>query len=178
MMIALYIADVRYLKIGGGDSQGSLDSVVTTTLSLVLGNPFSAGPVVVLTAAVAVAIAVAGMVMLRRERSDLWIFFLLCLFVAPALVLAIRRPAHLYERYFYLNAQFLLVLASYVLGRVWAYGVVARAGVAVAMLLFLLGNGRLSYDFLHVGAGIFAKPWTTWPLTLQDRILPLATAAE
>lgn len=157
MMAALYIVDVRYLKIGGGALQESLANVVATTMSLILGNPFPARVATWVSATVALVIAVAGLVMLKRERSDVWLFFLLCVFVAPALVLAIRRPEQLYERYFYLNAQFWLVLCSYVIGRLWSFGVAARAGVVAAMLLFLLGNGWSTYNFLRVGRGHFRE---------------------
>jgi hypothetical protein len=154
LLVLLYFIDVRYLIVGGGREE-KLRHVLARTLALTVGN-FAEGPAWILaTALLGAGIATAAIVMLWRQRSDLCVFFAIATVVAPALILVIRRPTQLYERYFYLNVLFLLVLCSYAAGRLWRLGALGRSTVALALLLYSCGNARLTYDFLRVGRGHF-----------------------
>ena len=153
-LAALYTIDLRYLVVGGGDVN-PLSKVLPSTLALAVGS-FAAQPdIAVLTALPGVAAAVAALVLLRREGSDLWIFFAVAIFVAPTLIVTIFRPALVYERYFYLNVLFFLVLCSYLLDRLWHLSAVGRSAAVVTLALFVLGNARMTYDLLRIGRGHF-----------------------
>jgi hypothetical protein len=153
-LAALYAIDLRYLVVGGGDVI-PLNKVLPSTLALAVGSFAEQPDLAALTGLPGLAAAVVALVLLRRERSDLWVFFAVAIFAAPALVFLITRPTPLYERYFYLNILFFLVLCSYLLDRVWRLGMAGRGAAVLALLLFVLGNAKMTYDFLRLGRGHF-----------------------
>ena len=66
-------------------------------------------------------------------------------------------PTLLYERYFYLNLVYFLILSSYLAGRLVARGGIGR-WLAVAGLAALVGgNMALAADFLRVGRGHYLE---------------------
>ncbi len=140
------------MRIGGGEPYRMFD-VVASALALSVGC-YAEQPLLVIMAAVCAAVVgVVGIVMLWREKSDLWAFFAAGFVVAPALLLGFNRPTLLYERYFYLNLVYFLILLSYLASRLVARGPLGRAGVVVGLAAIVCGNMALAADFLRVGRG-------------------------
>lgn len=151
-LVTLYFVDVRAMQIGGGDAYRMLD-VIASALALA-GGCYAEQPSLVMLAAAAVAVvAIAGIVALAREGSNLWIFFLAGFIAAPALLLTASRPTLLYERYFYLNLLYFLILASFLAGRLIDRGGLARWLAVAGILLLVGGNAALTADFLRIGRG-------------------------
>jgi hypothetical protein len=153
-LLALYLIDVRHMQLAGGEPYVTAN-VVANTLALAIGNLADAPVFVYLAALSAVAAAVAALIILWREQSDLCVFFAVTVFLSPALLLVITRPTFLYERYFYVSFVFLLILFSYLFGkaaqRSWTGGRLA----VVALTIVVLGNVKLTYEFVHLGRGHF-----------------------
>ncbi len=150
----LYAIDIRAMTFGGGDPY-DMRHVVWQACALAVGTFGEAPPLVAVSIGLGALATIVGLVLLSREKNDMWIFFLVGFVVAPTLILGLRRPPVLHERYFYLNILFFLVLLSYLAGRAAA---ASRTGLfaALALLaLFVLANGHLTYDFLRVGRGHF-----------------------
>jgi hypothetical protein len=150
-LAALYWIDVRHIVIGGGPPYVITD-VLAESLALAVGAP-AVEPLVGVGALVALAVAMAGILFLWQSGSDLWVFFVGVIFLAPALLLLPARPEYLNPRYFYVIIVALLVLASYVLGRVDRWDRAGLPAFVGLVALFLLGNAAALYDFLTHGRG-------------------------
>ncbi len=158
-LFTLYLADVRHIVVGGGPPY-ALENVIAETLSLAIGGPL-VGPAMVLGALLAASAGVAGLACLRRDKSDLWIFFaavillmpLLLIFLMPLLLLSVQRAGYLHVRYFYISILFFLVLLSYLLGRVYRSGGAGRWMFALSLTLVVAGNAYQAFDFLRFGRG-------------------------
>lgn len=150
--VALYVIDIRMMRIGGGEPYRMLD-VVASALALAVGCYAEQPPLVLVAAICAASVGIVGIVFLVRERSDLWAFFAAGFVIAPALLLGFDRPTLLYERYFYVNLIYFLILLSYLSGRLVARGPLWRAGVVLGLATIVCGNVALAADFLRVGRG-------------------------
>jgi hypothetical protein len=154
-LAAFYALHIRDMTIGGGP-QMALADVVTQSLALAAGGTNLAWLKLVL-AVMVVAAAVYGLISLRREGSTQWSFFLVGIFVAPAIVLWIQRPSQLYPRYFYLPLLLLLVLLSYVLTKIGELGAAGRWLAVGVLALIVVLNTWQTYDFLRVGRGQYIE---------------------
>lgn len=151
-LLALYLIDVRGMRVGGG-SIYLLRDIVPRAAALAIGS-FAQQPVLVwLSAIIALGAVITGIYLLARETNDVWVFFACAILVAPALLLVTTRPTLIYERYFYLNLLFALLLFSFLLSRLAMVGAVGRTLALLALLLVTLGNARMTFDLLRVGRG-------------------------
>ncbi|HEY4313553.1 MAG TPA: hypothetical protein VGN12_29140 [Pirellulales bacterium] len=150
--LALYLVDVRAMRIGGGDPY-RVGDVVASSLALAVGC-FSEQPVIVIGAAlIAAAAAVASLVLLHHEKSHLWLLCTVGFVVAPAVLLSVKPPPLLYVRYFYLNLIFLQILFSFLVARTVEFGRLGKYVAVIGVALVLAGNAKLTADFLAVGRG-------------------------
>lgn len=150
----LYVIDVRRMRIGGGDAR-TLEDVIMSSLALVVGGSNATPALGWILGAVVVAGAIAAIVLLARSGSDLWILFAAGIFVAPALLLLFHRPEVIYERYFYLNILLLLLLLSYLVGRVWQIRMFGPLLASAALVTIVIANGWQTSQLLRVGRGHF-----------------------
>jgi hypothetical protein len=150
--LALYLVDVRDMRIGGGEPY-RVGDVVASSLALAVGC-FSEQPVIVIGAArIAAAAAVASLVLLHRERSYLWVLCTVGFVFAPAVLLTVKPPPLLYVRYFYLNMIFLQILFSFLAARMVEFRGLRKYVAVMGVALVLAGNAKLTADFLAVGRG-------------------------
>ncbi len=156
---ALYLIDIRVMQFGGGDPF-DMQHVVREAASLAVGTYEQVTPLVVAGIALGTAATLAGLLLLAREKSDLWVFFAVGFLIAPAVLLTARRPPVLHERYFYLNILFLLVLWSYVLGKMVVASRLARFAALAVAGIFVLLNVELTREFLRVGRGHYLDALT------------------
>jgi hypothetical protein len=153
--IALYFVDLRRLVVGGGTRSG-LAGPYADSLLWVLGHPAGhfLGPAGFVLAA---GLLLAGIGLLWRDKSDLWIFFTGVILVFPILVALARHADFLYVRYFLIGMTFFLLLLSYVLARLDQHGRPGR----LLCLLFLAGyftfNGRHTLTLFQDGRGRSAE---------------------
>jgi len=145
-----YWGFARRVEIGGGPKL-ALGNVLGTLSAFSLGLPSSWGVFVALPLFAGV-IVVALVLLWRRDRALLG-FYLTAILVAPALGMWASRFALIYPRYFIVSAAIGLLLAGYVLARLWDAG---RAVCMVCVVLlggFLLGNGMHATRLMRDGRG-------------------------
>jgi hypothetical protein len=148
---ALYVVNLRHIKLGGGPEYVLYDKLVEIG-SLSLGGPLG-GPFALVVCLAFVAGALGGLYLLRREGADEWRFFALATAV-PVLLAITARPPFLFARYFLISVVFGLMLWSFLLGRLfgrnrWAY--------AVVLLLFVAGNTTHTLGLTRIGRGQYLE---------------------
>jgi hypothetical protein len=154
-LVALYLIDVRHIVIGGGPPYAIAD-VLAESLALAAGAP-PVDPWRMLGVLATLGLCTSGIALLWRAGSDLWIFFAGVLFLSPLLLLAPARPEYLNLRYFYVSIVVFLLLAAYVLGRVYRSGPLGRVAAAAMLALFIVANAWLLYGFLTIGRGHYRE---------------------
>jgi hypothetical protein len=146
----LYAVDLRKMVIGGGPDY-SVGSVLLRALSLAVGGPDN-GWQALLAAIGAIVLFFAGLALLRRKGSDLWIFYGMLL-IGPFIALQLKRPDVLFVRYFLANIAFALILFSAVFAELFRAGPIARM-VALALIgAIVLGNGWHIEKLIRDGRG-------------------------
>ncbi len=176
-LMVLYVGDVRGMEIGGGDPY-VLRQVLAKSLALGVGVVARGTFLQYAAATFLIVLAVAALVCMRREGSDQWIFFAATIFVAPALLLAITEPRVLYERYFYVNVLFLLLLQAYFLSRVVRGSRLGTAAAILYLTFFALANARPTYEFLKIGRGHFRDALAYMVVHSSSPEIQLAGSAE
>ena len=155
MFLGLYYwGFVRRVEIGGGPKL-ALGNVLGTLSAFSLGLPSGWGVFVALPLFAGV-IVVALVLLWRRDRAPLG-FYLIAILVAPALGMWASRFALIYPRYFIVSATIGLLLAGYVLARLWDAGRAARVGYVVLLGGFLLGNGMHATRLMRDGRGQYQR---------------------
>ena len=134
-----YLVFVRQLTVGGGPEL-DLVTVLGDVGAFTLGLPAATGTGLALP-------LLAGMVsygvwlLVRRGNWALAAFYATVVFVSPATGGLLGGFDLLFPRYFIISAVASLLLASYVLSRLWTRGGAWRGGTLLVIALFLVGNG-------------------------------------
>lgn len=168
-----YYVNIRHMTSTGGPSIDVAD-VIVETLSLGQGGPES-GALAIVIAGAALAAVVAGLVLVRAEGADSWIFFAGAIVVIPAVLMLVLRREEIYPRYFVVSLTFLLLLESRLLAWLFQRGRLAKAAVVVALGGYLVGNAVHTMRLMEVGRG----DYTAWLAFLEQQTdAPLATLAS
>jgi hypothetical protein len=155
--VALYVVDLRYLQIGGGTPITVLDGY-GATLAWAFGGP-NASRWQWFTGAISVLGLVAGLVLLIRDRSDEWTFFLGAVVVMPLTMPLFEHGTLHYVRYFIVALGFLLLLLGRVLGWLFQSGRAGKISCGLLCLLFVALNlwdvgSLLKYGRSHIAEAI------------------------
>ena len=145
-----YLSFVRKIEIGGGPKL-PLGDVLGTLAAFSLGFPNGMGAWIALVVFLG-ATLLALMLLWRRDRATA-VFYAAGIFVAPALGLCSSRFVLLYPRYFIVSAALGLLLAGYLLARLWNSGGLARWASVVLLGGLLAGNDALTVRLLRDGRG-------------------------
>ena len=149
---AFYAFFLRGIKVGGGNRVG-IWPPLQHALAVVTGLPLDL-PIVLLLVIV-LGIAAAGMWMLARLGSDLWVLYLVGIVVSPA-ALAVVQQTDLYaERYFLVSMLLWLLLVARLLAWLVARGGAARMAAVVGLVLFGLSNGARIVALIETGRGSY-----------------------
>jgi hypothetical protein len=147
---ALYFVDIRHQAFGGGTENGP--GVYADSLAWTLGAP--PGAVSMIAAAlVTVALFVAGIRILRREKSDAWIFFAGVIAAVPILLMIVRHSDVVYLRYFIIGMAFSLILFSFVLAALCQRGLQGRIICALLLAAYFALNGWHTLSLFKYGRG-------------------------
>jgi hypothetical protein len=151
-MIWLYFTVMRQWVSGRADVL-PLPRVIGDTMAAVIGLPmrpeFRWGALLLGGALIA-----SGLVILARlVRSDIWIFYLSALLLAPALMLGIDSRPYVYVRYFVVLFPFFYLMLGEAMDAVARRFNKARVAVVGLCVLMLAGNALSTADFLRVGRG-------------------------
>lgn len=138
----LFWIDIRHLTIGGGTQEHPF----AAAFGLAVGLPETG----VLGGLVTLGLLAAGWRSLRRES----LFYLIALFLSPALFLLVLHPQTLFPRYFLVSIVFFLIFLAQWLGGLYP----RRRGLYFTVLLLLCaGNGFKIARFLEYGRGRYAE---------------------
>lgn len=133
-LAGLWAVDLRQMLIGGGPDYVALD-VLRELGRTVFAVP--AGPAELLLA-VLVAMMAWEVAAMARAKDPQWAFWAVALLVAPASLLAVRRPVFLAPRYFSFAVPFALLLVSASLARLLCFGRAGRVAVVLSLLAFVV----------------------------------------
>jgi hypothetical protein len=150
-----YVFDISRMKIGGGPAYQLFDVLVKAT-SYAGGGP-ATGPVALAAAGLTAGISLAAIAWLWRSGRSEWLFFLVVMYVSPALVIALARPDVMFVRYFLLSVAFGLIAVSCLLAEMWRRGGVIRLAACALVLLSLVGNGINVAGFYRHGRGAYLE---------------------
>ncbi len=114
-LVTFYFVSLRGMEIGGGD-RPSFPAVIVKALSLSVGGPIALSSDQLLIALLAAGGGIAALVLMYRDGSDLWAFFLTTIFLSPLFLLVEQPHSGLFVRYFFVNIVFNLLLITYLLG--------------------------------------------------------------
>jgi hypothetical protein len=149
----LYVVTIRHMK-GVGGPILPLGEVIVTTLSLTAGGPLAG----VMAFAVALLLCLAligGLWLLRKERSDWWVFYVSVGCVAPLLLIVVVNRPFVYPRYFLISGAFLLLLLSHALAGLARIERFGRPLYALFVVAFLAGNTIHTIRLIEVGRGAY-----------------------
>jgi hypothetical protein len=154
-----YLASLRDMYVAGGHVK-TLLAVVTEVAALSIGVPHFgpvAGP-----ALVAVGIlSLVGLVATWRSGSDLWIFYLCAMTIAPGALLLLHPPDYLFARYFLVSLAAFLLLFGSLVGDALARGGAPKVAASISLLAICAGNGIETARFLESGRGDYLSALTT-----------------
>jgi hypothetical protein len=149
MVAAFYQFFLRGMVLGGGQPYRTLE-VVRETAAYATGMPYAFGTAALM---LITAVAVAGTVLLWRQGSARWSFFVLVLAVVPAALLILTQPPILYFRYFLVPVAFFCLLAGDVLGWLAERGSAARIAAAGMLGLYVMAQAPALYGLATTGRG-------------------------
>jgi hypothetical protein len=154
-MALLYLVTIRHMQ-GVGGPILPMGEVIVTMLSMTAGGP-NAGAMAFAVALLLCVALIAGLWLLRKERSDWWVFYVSVGCVAPLLfILAVNRAA-VYPRYFLISAAFLLLLLSHALAGLLRIERIGRPLYALIVVAFLAGNTIHTIRLIAVGRGAYRE---------------------
>ncbi len=151
-MAWLYLAIMRQWGSVGGDVL-PLGRVLGDTMAIAIGLPmreeFRWWALFLGSALIASCLWILA----KLVRSDIWIFYLSALLVAPALMLGLNSRSYVYVRYFVVLFPFLYLMLGEAMDVVARRFPWARAVVIGLCVLMLVGNTVATAAFLRVGRG-------------------------
>ncbi len=134
----LYAINVRHMVNGGGPIDPLAD-VLSQTLSLTVGGPYSGWPMT-LQALLALLLVVLAIWKIAGTRDRRWVFFTLIIFVMPALLLIVVNRSEIYPRYFVISQAFATLALGLMLAEVWQRSGRWRGISACLLVLIVSGN--------------------------------------
>ena len=144
-LVFYWFTAIRGMHIEGGPPSVA-EEMLLSLVSRGLGGP-GAGWLAVGVAMTGLALFAAGLARLIRAGDDVWVFFAVAVLASPLLVL-VRRPPFLFERYFALPwVFFLIVLAHGLKGLLPTRGGARGWGCWIVFLLLLGIPRRQHPDF-------------------------------
>jgi hypothetical protein len=150
-----YLFFLKNMIIDGGPVYGTW-TVIGQACALLLGFPDSSGfhdAAIILV----LAFVAAGAISLHDKRDIKWTFFPTVIVFAPALMLLINHPLHLYFRYFFVCFPFFILLLAHLLCDWYrSPDISLRLLSFIAIALFLTGQVPRDYLLLKLGRGEYA----------------------
>jgi hypothetical protein len=152
-LIAVYFIDIRHQVFGGGTKNGP--GVYVDSFAWALGGP-PGHLSMTFTFLLAVALFIAGLWLLRRENSDLWIFFMDVILAVPILLAFVRHSEVLYVRHFIIGMAFFLILFSFVLATLYQCGWRGRTICMLLLAGYFIINGWQTLSLFKYGRGQYS----------------------
>jgi hypothetical protein len=151
-LAALYVADIRWMEVGGGGASGSLVADYGTALAFALGAPVSSAAQLIGCVA-AVLVIDLGVRLVRRSDPGEALFYLGAIVVFPLLLAVVRGSPVIYVRHFLLPIAFVLLLLGSLLGALWQRGPRGRAAAAALLAGYGIANAAHLRELFASGRG-------------------------
>jgi hypothetical protein len=151
-LAALYLADLRFMEVGGGAASGSLVADYGAALAWALGAPVSSAAQLVGCVA-AVVVLDLGIRLVRGSDPGEALFYFCAIVVFPLLLAIVRGSPVLYVRHFLLPIAFVLLLLGALLGALWRRGPRGRAAAAALLAVYGLANAAHLRELFAHGRG-------------------------
>ena len=107
-------------------------------------------------------------------RNDLWVFYLVVVFVSPLLLTIFRQSTYNYSRYFVVNTTMALLLSGGALGHVLRKGAVTRVLLLAVLTMYVIGNCRYTYHLIRFGRGQYVEAIHFMRQNTASRIVTVA----
>lgn len=146
-----YLFFIKKMVIGGGPIDRMID-VLIKTFSYAGGGP-SSGPVAILVSMAILSMFAWAIICLWQKGNSEWLFYLIVIFLSPAVALVAKQQDVLFVRYFLINIAFGFIATSFVLADLYRRGYMARVCVSTLIILFLVGNGINIAGLFKYGRG-------------------------
>jgi hypothetical protein len=154
-LVTLYFIDIRYLQIGGGTPISVFEGY-RATLAWALGGP-NVPWMQRVTELISLAGLLAGLVILVRNRSDEWVFFLGAIVIIPLAMPLVEHGTLHYVRYFIVALGFLLLLFGRVLAWLFQSGRAGKIACVLLCSMFVVLNAWNVGSLLKYGRGHIAE---------------------
>jgi hypothetical protein len=150
-----YAFFLRVMKYGEGPEYPIWD-VIAQASKFLLGFPDD--PDLLIPAIICTFILIiAGVIALRREQDERWIFFINMLCISPAILLIATRPKFIYFRYLIVCFPFFYLLVSHLICKY--YGIFSnlwKCLIIAALAILLAGQGLRDELLLRFGRGNYS----------------------
>lgn len=144
--IAFYMIHLRHIVIRGGPEYPKL-TIALQTIALSIGTPSYSLSIVATTILVFIAFGY-GLIILRRDGSNLHIFFLALVILNFGFL-----PKFIYARYFLSAIIFFYLLLGYVLVDIYHRGLSGKIIYLTLLIFFIVGNSFYTNKLLKYGRG-------------------------
>jgi hypothetical protein len=153
-LAGLYLVYIRHMTVLGGAAQ-SRGAAIAETASYLLGfvNETGLGGV---SEPLGLALVVAGVWVLYRQKRDEWIFFALVLLVTPAMVLVCWHSSFLYYRYFSACFPFFYLLLAILFAH-WFRGHTLKIVPVLLLVAITAGHLVKTASLLRYGRGNYRQ---------------------
>jgi hypothetical protein len=154
-LAGVYLVYIRHMIILGGKIYSRWE-VAGAGASYALG--FADTPSLrFISVSCATALAGCGILVLFRQKRDVWLFFALALLVFPALVAIVLHPRILYFRYFMVCFPFFYLLLAFLFAT-W-FRTLGKMKMIPVLLLLAITTGHLIKisGLLHLGRGHYRQ---------------------
>ncbi len=138
---------------GGYGPEYRITDILAETLSYFGGEGQFVVPLTILWGALAAAMALGGILLLRSQGKSVWVFFLMVIFLAPAAALCAHRPGALFVRYFMINIFFGYIALSFLLAEFLRRAKPLKVAAGIFLLVFIAGNSFQAVRLLEYGRG-------------------------
>jgi hypothetical protein len=153
-LILFYFLQIRRLAIGGGPERELFDTILRAA-ALTLGAP-DTGMFAVAAGVVAALLVGLGSVASWRDRSGLWLCYVIAIVLSPAVLIVVRPPEFIAIRYFLVSAAVFVLLLSRLLAGLCRRGRGGQIAYLVLIALFVFGNGVYTTDLIRLGRGDYS----------------------
>jgi hypothetical protein len=151
--LAFYFFYLRLLKSGGAADVSWLEGS-SMAWCYTLGLPLQVGALAHL---VGILLTAAALVYLIKQHNDLWVFYLIVVFISPLLLTFFRQSTYNYSRYFVVNTTMALLLSGGVLGHLLRKDAITRILLLAVLTLYVLGNCRYTHHLIRFGRGQYVE---------------------
>lgn len=150
-----YLMFLKGMVYGGGETgQPWKEVLLTASMAMGLASGGFAGYA---SLAAVLILSAAGLLAVKKDGDGEHVFYILAIFIVPALIISIMKPEFLYFRYFLVCFPFFYLLASRSLSGLYRKSPWGKAGFFAAIALFGVFNIWKTAGLIRDGRGAYSE---------------------